>query len=595
MKEEKNNNEEIKKGIRAILRHLIPFRTRLAWLFILGIVSAIANGFVPYVTGRFFDALILVSEHKNIIYSGLPKWLIFLGLWVLIQLIANNVDWIGDRKRRKVDTDMHFKIQSDGFEHMFKLPLTYHKDAHMNGQLQKISQAAWRVSAIVRTIINIAPQFLSLIIGIALAATINMTLAGILVLGVLIYMFLLLRILKPAAEIDSAAHHAWMESWDDAASAVNQIESVKQSATEKYEIEKMHKSLLGNASRLWNKVEMTWSNVNFFQRITVFITQLTIFTLSVNLVSNGSISIGQLIALNGYAGMFFGPFVSLGNNWQTIQNGIISAAHTEEIFNQKEEVYNPKDSVSVGKIFGSITFKNVSFGYGEDRPEILSNINLEIKPGEVVAFVGESGVGKSTAISLISGYYFPSKGEVLVDGIATKKWNLSELRSRIGVVPQEVALFNDSIKTNIRYGSFDATDEKVIQASKDSHLEEFINNLPNKYETLVGERGVKLSVGQKQRMAIARAILRDPAILILDEPTSALDANTEKIVTEGLERLMKDRTTLIIAHRLSTVRKANKILVFQKGKIVEAGQHDELLRIENGAYRKLYEYQIGLH
>jgi ABC-type multidrug transport system fused ATPase/permease subunit len=209
--------------------------------------------------------------------------------------------------------------------------------------------------------------------------------------------------------------------------------------------------------------------------------------------------------------------------------------------------------------------------------------------------VGESGVGKSTTISLISGYYFPTQGNVLIDGIDTRKLNLTTLRQQIAVVPQEVALFNDTLLANIRYGSFGASHENVVRVAREAHMEEFISGLPHGYETIVGERGIKLSVGQKQRVAIARAILRNPAILILDEPTSALDAHTEQIVTEALEKLMRGKTTFIIAHRLSTVRKADVVLVFQKGKIVEKGTHNELVAKEGGVYRRLYDYQIGLH
>lgn len=204
-------------------------------------------------------------------------------------------------------------------------------------------------------------------------------------------------------------------------------------------------------------------------------------------------------------------------------------------------------------------------------------------------------MGKSTAISLISGYYFPTAGRVLVDGIDTRSLDLLTLRRRIAVVPQEVALFNDTLRTNIRYGTPEASDTQIAHAASEAHIDEFIATLPQGYDTIVGERGIKLSVGQKQRISIARAILRDPAILILDEPTSALDAKTEQVVTQALEKLMRGRTTFIIAHRLSTVRKADTILVFEKGTIVERGSHDELIARESGTYRKLYEYQIGLH
>lgn len=588
--------QEIKKGLKAIWRHMQPFKKQVGLLAFLGIISATANGFVPYITGRFFDALIGVSNHtvtKG--YGLLPLWGFFLLMWTIIQLVANNTDWIMDRVRRKVSTALIFDIQTNGFVHLFRLPLKYHKDTHINSDLQKISNASWRVAAIMRYITDVGPQLLSVIIGITLAASINITLAIILFVGVVIYVSLLIKILLPAAAIDSTAHHAWNDSWDDAAASIQQIESVKQAASEGYETGKVNSSLRTGAHKLWIKVENIWSNVNFFQRTVVFVTQLTVFIFSVHFVSSGVITIGQLIALNGYSMMFFGPFVILGYNWQMIQNGIILAAHAEDIFSQTPEVYVPENASKFEKIAGEVRFDHVYFKYSEKQPDVLMDIDFEVKPGEVVAMVGESGVGKSTAISLISGYYFPTEGQVLIDGVDTRSMNLNILRQHIAVVPQEVALFNDTIKTNIIYGSFGTTDEELTAVAKESHIESFISALPKGYETTVGERGIKLSVGQKQRVAIARAMLRKPAILILDEPTSALDAQTEKNVTEALEKLMTGRTTFIIAHRLSTVRKANKILVFEKGKIVETGTHAELIARKGGVYQRLYEYQVGLH
>ena len=592
----KKDTEEIKTGLRTIWGFVRPFKMELSILTALGLISAVANGSVPYVTGRFFDALIDLSEHRVTEgVGGLPLWGFLLLIWAGVQLVANNIDWISDRLSRVIDDKIHFNIQTNGFVHLFHLPLSYHKDKHINGELQKISMAGWRVASILRTIIDVAPQFLSLLIGIILAASINLSLAGILIIGVLLYVLLLARILLPIAALDSAAHRTWNQSWDDAAAAVMQIESVKQATAEEYESEKTKEALLGTTRDLWRKLGTIWSNVSFFQRLIVFATQLTIFVMSVQLVSNGDITIGELLALNGYAAMFFGPFVSLGHSWQTIQNGISSAAHVNEVFSQKPEAYIPENVTDPRTFSGSVGFDRVVFRYGKNQPIVLDGINFEVKAGEIVAMVGESGVVKSTAISLISGYAFPNEGAVLVDGVDTRRLNLINLRKQIAVVPQEVALFNDTIKNNIRYGSFGASDEEVYTAAREAHIDEFVQALPDKYESLVGERGIKLSVGQKQRVAIARAILRNPAILILDEPTSALDAKTEKIVTGALEKLMKGRTTFIIAHRLSTVRKADVILVFEKGKVVERGTHEELIKRDQGVYRHLYEYQIGLH
>ena len=304
-------------------------------------------------------------------------------------------------------------------------------------------------------------------------------------------------------------------------------------------------------------------------------------------------TIGELMAFNAYAAMIFGPFTTIARNWQAIQNGIVNIQATEKILQTAPENYDAEGSVKLD-MKGDITFKNVFFQY-EAGKQVLEDISFTVKAGQVVALVGESGVGKSTLIDLISAYHFPTKGEVLIDGHDIKDINLRSLRSQIAVVPQEVVLFNDTLKMNIQYGNFQATDEEVRQVATKAHALDFIEKFPQKWEQLVGERGVKLSVGQKQRIAIARAMLRNPRILVLDEPTSALDAGSEKIITESLDELMKGKTTFIIAHRLSTVRKADCIFVFKEGRIIESGTHDELCKIEGGEYRRLYELQIGLH
>ncbi|NQV92892.1 ABC transporter ATP-binding protein [Candidatus Kaiserbacteria bacterium] len=580
-----------KKGIRGINRHLGSFKKEIIIISALGIVSSIANGFVPYISGRFFDSLINLSD--GVTSMGLPLWTSLLIIWAVIQLVANNVDWIIDRLTRYTDTKMHLNIQTLGFIHLLKLPVEFHKNEHIQESIQKISMAGWRIPAILRNISQIAPQLLSVLIGLILSLTINVNLALILVFGVFIYVILLLKILPPLAKADEATHRLWEESWDLAASSVNQIDSVKQASSEEYESKNMKENFLIKTFGPWIKMELIWSNVNFFQRIIVFVTQLSVFVLSVHLIGSGVITVGELIAVNGYSVMFFGPFVTLGHSWQVFQNGLTSAASAEELFEKETEIYTPLNAVSQ-EISGGVQFEDVTFGY-ETEGDVLSDINVEVRKGESIALVGESGSGKSTLISLISAYYFPQKGRVLIDGIDTSKYDLLSLRKQIAVVPQEIALFNDTIENNIKYGNFDAKFEDIKNVARESHLEEFIEGLSNGYKTLVGERGVKLSVGQKQRLAIARAMLRNPKILILDEPTSALDSMTEKFITESLEKLMKDRTTFIIAHRLSTVRKANRIFVFDKGKIIESGTHAELLKIKDGFYKKLHDYQIGVY
>lgn len=583
----------MREGIIAARRHLRPFKKHLWILTVLGVLSAAGNGFVPYITGRFLDSLIEVSQSGFVTGSGLPLWLTLLVAWALVQVVANNVDWIIERMRRAFDTRLHVNMQLDGFLHLFRLPMSFHKEQHISASIERLSKAGWRISSIASSVINIAPQLLSVFIGLVLAVTISPLLASILIAGVAVYLMLLIYILRPMATIEEESHRKWNEGWDRVAQRVYQIDSLKNASAEAYE-EKQARSIFETIFALWMRLEYHWSNVSFFQRMIIVATQLTVFVLSIQLIAQQTITIGELVALNSYAAMFFGPFVRMGTEWQSIQNGLVAIASAEEIFQIPEEIYVPPHAKRPDPFVGSVQFDQVNFTYAQGNP-ILSDISISVESGEVVAFVGASGVGKSTAISLISAYFFPTEGEVKVSGVNTREFDLTYLRKHIAVVPQEVALFNDTIRMNIAYGTFDATQEQIEHAAKEAHLEEFIEELPQKYDTVVGERGIKLSVGQKQRIAIARAILRDPKILILDEPTSALDAKTEHIITQSLERLMEGRTTFIIAHRLSTVRRADKILVFDKGKIVEEGKHDELIKIEGGVYRNLYEHQIGLH
>ena len=251
-----------------------------------------------------------------------------------------------------------------------------------------------------------------------------------------------------------------------------------------------------------------------------------------------------------------------------------------------------KDAVELQPLQTLIRVENVSFNYRNNKRSILRNIDLDVNKGETVALVGESGGGKSSLTRLIQRLYDPKEGSILWDGVDLRDATIHSLRKQMALVTQETVLFNDTIKENIAYGKPGATEAEIAKAARIALADEFIAQLPNGYETLVGERGVLLSGGQRQRIAIARAVLMDAPVLILDEATSALDTESESIVQQALANLMQDRTSIVIAHRLSTIRKANKIVVMEKGRIVETGTHDELLAM-SGTYKKLYELQFA--
>ena len=287
----------------------------------------------------------------------------------------------------------------------------------------------------------------------------------------------------------------------------------------------------------------------------------------------------------------FQPLKNLTNVVNELQNGLASADRVFAIMDIKSDIQDVDNAVEVNDLKNTLSFENVSFSYGDEKDKVLNNINFQINKGEILALVGPSGAGKSTLVDLIPRFYDTLSGSIKIDGKDIKELKINSLRSLMGIVTQETFLFDDSVKANIAYGVENISDEKIKDAAIAANAHEFIEELPNGYNTIIGERGVSLSGGQKQRIAIARAIVKNPPILILDEATSSLDSESEKHVQSAIENLMSERTVFVIAHRLSTVHNANKILVLENGQIVQEGKHDELVNID-GLYKQLHKMQF---
>ncbi len=586
--------KEYGKSFGAIIFYLSRYRRSFWVLMILSIVSAISNSVVPYLAGRLIDTIAL----PDTIFSGTalaaPAVLGIVALWFFTKIIADVADRYIALASERLETFIQGEYIARGVGILLEFSLTFHKRRKTGEVFDRIVRAAnWLSQVMSRVLIDLTPQFLSVFISLSIMFFINPLLAGILLAAVTLYALVLVRITPRLALVQRKMHRAYDRAYGDAYDVLANVQPVKHAVAEAYEQRKIHKNYF-RASRLWISLASVWEKMSFFQRIIVTLTQLAIFLVSIFFIRAGQMSIGELVMFNGYAAMLFGPFVMLGRNWQIIQNGMIAIARASRMLEFPREIYEPPQAIIPPDLTGEIRFDRVSFGYYKDREPTLKDISFSIGGGMVVALVGESGVGKTTLVDLISFYYRPSSGKIFIDGHDIAALDLRSLRSFIAVVPQEIVLFNDTVKNNIKYGKFGASDEEVFYAARLAYADEFIASFPKKYEQVVGERGIKLSTGQKQRIAIARAILRNPRILILDEPTSALDAKSEKYIQESLESLMKGRTTLIIAHRLSTVRKADMILVLEKGRIVERGRHEELIKIQDGVYRKLYELQIGL-
>lgn len=308
-----------------------------------------------------------------------------------------------------------------------------------------------------------------------------------------------------------------------------------------------------------------------------------------NNVINGTITAGSLVAFLTYAVNISNPIKRLTRVIGNIQKALAAAQRVFMIIDMPEEIAESRDAKQLPEVSGKVEFKNVSFAY-DDKGNVITDLSFSVKPGEVIAIVGPSGAGKSTIANLLPRFYDVNKGDIKIDGHSVREVTLDSLREQVGIVPQETMLFNGSVYNNILYGRLDATKEEIEAAAKAANAHDFIMQLTDGYETKLGDRGVNLSGGQRQRIAIARAILKNPRILILDEATSALDTESERVVQEALDRLMVGRTSFVIAHRLSTVKNADKILVLEKGNLVESGTHDELLALD-GLYAHLYKIQ----
>ena len=349
--------------------------------------------------------------------------------------------------------------------------------------------------------------------------------------------------------------------------------------------------------RFMNKSdELRNTRISSYKLLSYFNSSVNLFTNATNLILLGcgalliaadELTLSDFVAFLLYVNLFMKPLLRLTVFTEMYQRGMAGFARFHEIMSKPEEIKDVGDAIPCTNIKGEIIFENVTFGY-LDGKNVLQNVDLRIAPGEKVAFVGTTGAGKTTIANLLLRFYEPKQGRVLLDGLDIQRYQQRSLREQIGLVQQDVFLFSDSVKFNIAYGKWNATETEIVEAAKNAAADEFIQRLPQGYVTEIGERGVKLSGGQKQRIAIARVFLKNPPVLILDEATSALDTRTEKQIQGALDKLSQNRTTLIIAHRLSTIMNADRIVVLNNGEIAEIGKHEELLAL-NGIYKKLYE------
>lgn len=569
------------KDIKILWHYLQKHKKKVYFIAFVAIMSSIIGASIPYIYGRLVDVAVGRDVKIELIFG-------ILGLWFLLALLMNWFDRYVSRKGASIAADASNNFVIDACNHVVHLSISFHKDRKMGEVLNRIGRASGYFESIVQeTVFSLAPSLLTVFVGIGILAYVEWRLALATILMVLFYVLVTLLKTKPILKTQKVLNKAYEKTFGDIYGSFSNIQVVKSSIAE--DLEK--KKNIFNFGDILKKVRTSmkaWTSMGAWQQFISGSGFVVVFGIGIFMFRSGSISAGELIMFIGYLNLVRQPVGYLAYNYRMLRRGMTVIERASSLLKIKPEKY--EKGLILEDIKGRVVFENVNFFYKKGK-FILRNVTFKAKPGEAIALVGESGVGKTTLVDLISRYYSPTKGKILIDGHDIERVNLHSLRKHIAIVPQEISLFNDTIKNNIAYGRRRTAIEEIIKVAKAANAHEFIQKFPKKYKQLVGERGIKLSTGQKQRVAIARALLRDPRILILDEATSSLDSESERKVQEALKRLIKGRTTFIIAHRLSTICHADKIIVIQKGEIAETGTHSSLMKRRDGIYQKFFRMQ----
>ena len=545
------------------------------------LVVALVGIVYPIVTRQMLNDFIPNRNYRMVVIFGLS----LLGLYVIRMLLNYFIQYYG----HVMGVRMQAQMRSDMFKHLEKLPYKFY-DNHETGKIMsRMTTDLWEISELAHH----GPENL-------LISSLSIILSFIYLSGINIWLTLIIFACVPfliliAVALRKKMRNAFMESRKSVAiinasleSSISGIRVTKAFDNATKEEEKFEE---GNKQFVMARDD-AYRAMGRFHSMTSFITD--IFNVVVLIAGglflyNGKILLGDYTAFIVSVNIFIHPVMTLINFMEQYQNGVTGFERFVEIMNEEPES-DPEGAEDVGTLDGHIQLKSVVYSYEDDR-DVLHGIDLDIEKGKKYALVGPSGGGKTTICHLIPNFYDIESGEILIDGKPISAMTKSSLRRNIGIVQQDIYLFNASMRDNILYGRLDATDEEVIEAAKRANIHDYIMSLPEGYDTQIGERGVRLSGGQKQRLSIARVFLKNPPILILDEATSALDNTTEILIQQALDELCVGRTTLVVAHRLSTIKNADEIAVVSEGKIIEKGSHDELLALD-GEYAKLYALQF---
>ncbi len=563
---------------RRLLQYVGPYKWNMVVAAVLLVISTVLGLVWPKVVQLVIDLGLRDAGFLDLLILGL----------IVVLLVRAVIDGVRQFVMAYTGERVIFDLRMAIVRHLQSMSLSFFNRRKTGELMSHVTSDATLVHGVItQTIIQVLGQVLTLVGGVAVIFLMNWRLALLTLVVAPPIGILGQRMGRRIRDISRQAQDAQGEAVGVLQEAIAEVRVVQAFTREEYEAARFHEKLLFTFNKT---IERSRIAATMFPIIGFlgFMSSIVVLWYGGHEVARGEMTAGMLVAFLLYMNMVAGPVGMLASQWTQVQQAFGAADRIFALLDTTPEIQDSPGAAALPPVRGEIRFDDVSFRYGAgSEPTVLDGVTTTFQPGETTALVGPSGAGKTTLVNLVGRFYDPVSGRIVVDGHDLRDVTVRSLREQIAVVPQEPILFADTIRENIRYGRLEATDAEIDEAARSANATEFIARLPSGLATIVGERGVRLSVGQRQRVAIARALLRDAPILLLDEATSSLDNESEYLVQQALDRLMRGRTTIVIAHRLSTVERADRILVLDHGRIVEEGTHAELLTL-GGLYHRLY-------